>query len=84
MDDVYKLFKNERRLLRFLKEEFVQKFPSNDLADSYFDNMFVGGGNPKSQGGKKSSKTKIFDVDRKILKSQPTIEVDLKNMDGKN
>ena len=23
VDDVYKLFKNERRLLRFLKEEFV-------------------------------------------------------------
>lgn len=40
VDDIYKLFKNELRLLRFLKEEFVQKFPSNELADSYFDGVF--------------------------------------------
>ena len=40
VDDVYKLFKHEKGLYRFLKEEFVQKFPSDDLADSYLDNAF--------------------------------------------
>ena len=27
VDDVYKLFKNEKKLLKFLKDEFVRKFP---------------------------------------------------------
>ena len=40
VDDIYKLVKNEKRLLRFLKDEFVQKFPANDLADNYFEGAF--------------------------------------------
>jgi len=40
VDDVYKLFKNEKRIMKFLKDEFIQKFPINMLPDSYFDGVF--------------------------------------------
>ena len=40
VDDIFKMVKGEKRLLRFLKDEYVRKFPSNDLADSFFESAF--------------------------------------------
>jgi len=42
VDDVYKLFKNESKVVKFMKEQYIQKFPSQKPADDFFKGVFSG------------------------------------------
>ena len=35
LKDVWRLFKNERAIIRFLKEQYCIKFPDSDITDTY-------------------------------------------------
>ena len=51
VDDVYKLIKTESKVIKFMKEQYVQKFPSQKPADDFFKGVFSG----------KAEKSKMLD-----------------------
>ena len=40
IDDIFKLLKNEKRVLRFLNDQYQEKYPNMNLTDIYFDQVF--------------------------------------------
>lgn len=42
VDDVLKLLKTESKVVKFMKEQYIQKFPSQKTADDFFKGVFSG------------------------------------------
>ena len=42
VDDIYKMVRTESKVVKFMKEQFVQKFPSEKLPDDFFKDVFSG------------------------------------------
>ena len=55
IEDIYKVIKTESKVVKFMKEQFVQKFPSEKTADDFFKGVFSGkrkdGEGKKEKGG---------------------------------
>ena len=40
IDDIYKMLKNERGILNFINEQFMEKCPDQQLTDNFFNQVF--------------------------------------------
>lgn len=40
IEDIYKLLKNEKRVLKFLNEQYSEKYPDSELTDNFFEQAF--------------------------------------------
>lgn len=40
IEDVYKLLKNERKVVKFMNNEYIKKYPTNRLPDKYLEEVF--------------------------------------------
>jgi len=40
IDDIHKLLKNEKRIINFMNEQYMEKYPDQQLADTFFDMVF--------------------------------------------
>ena len=55
IDDVYKLIKNERKLIRFMNFEYIRKYPNKKLTDHYLEDVFKGKFVPDPTSSRESS-----------------------------
>ena len=40
IEDIYKLLKNEKRVLKFLNDQYSEKYPDSELTDNFFEQAF--------------------------------------------
>jgi hypothetical protein len=68
VDDIYKLLKNEKRVIKFLTDQFREKYPNKLLTDNFFEQAFSNTieeipdstNRPQSQPGVKSGEQNVL------------------------